>query len=153
MIEPVHIPRAAYMARVGQPLGTSPWIEVTQDRIDQFAACTGDDQYIHTDPDRTREGPFGGTIAQGFLTLSMIAEMMRGLPRIEGLKTTLNYGFDRVRFLSPVPVGSRLRGHFVLEACSEIGPDVVETIFAIEVQMDGHDKPAVVALWRARRYF
>ena len=152
MTEPLHIPLPDYAARVGEELGVSEWIAVTQDRIDQFAACTGDHQYIHTDPERARLGPFGGTIAHGFLTLSMIAEMMQGLPRIAGVKTSVNYGLDRVRFIAPVPVDSHLRGRFVLSSVSEVTTGVVDTVLAVTVEIRGGEKPALVADWRARRY-
>ncbi|WP_346891067.1 MaoC family dehydratase [uncultured Roseibium sp.] len=147
-----YIPRAEYEARVGQEIGLSDWITVTQERINQFAACTGDHQYIHTDPERSRHGPFGKTIAHGFLTLSMIAEMMQKLPRIEGVKVNVNYGLDRVRFISPVPVDSRVRGRFTLSRVAEVKPAVIETVFAVQVEIEGNEKPALVTDWRARRY-
>ena len=152
-ISTLSLRRQDYEALTGQILGISPWIVVAQERIDQFAACTGDDQYIHTDPERAREGPFGKTIAHGFLTLSLIAEMMKGLPRIEGVKTSVNYGLDRVRFISPVPVDSKVRGHFTLFSVSEVQPHVIETVFDIHVEIEGGDRPALAARWRARRYF
>lgn len=147
-----YIPRAEYEALVGQEIGLSDWITVTQERINQFAACTGDHQYIHTDPERSRHGPFGKTIAHGFLTLSMIAEMMQKLPRIEGVKMNVNYGLDKVRFISPVPVDSRLRGRFTLAGLAEVKPAVIETVFAVRVEIEGNEKPALVTDWRARRY-
>ena len=154
MTEPAShlIPLSEFEAGVGTEIGLSPWITVTQERIDQFAACTGDHQYIHVDPERAREGPFGKTIAHGFLTLSMIAEMMQGLPRIEGVKTNVNYGLDRVRFIAPVPVDSRLRGRFTLASLTEVKPAVIETVYAVQVELEGSEKPALVADWRARRY-
>ena len=148
-----YIPLADFKNLVGQEIGLSGWITVTQARIDQFAACTGDHQYIHVDPDRARDGPFGKTIAHGFLTLSMIAEMMPAVPRIEGVRTNVNYGLDKVRFIAPVPVNSRVRGRFTLASISEIKPSVVETLFAIQVEIEGTEKPAMIAHWRARRNF
>ncbi|MGX1306468.1 acyl dehydratase [Amorphus suaedae] len=152
-LPPKYIPRADYEALVGQEIGLSHWITVTQERIDQFAACTGDHQYIHTDPERARHGPFGKTIAHGFLTLSMIAEMMQKLPRMEGIRTNVNYGLDKVRFISPVPVDSRLRGRFTLSGLTEVKPAVIETVFAVRVEIEGNEKPALIADWRARRIF
>ncbi|WP_306005059.1 MaoC family dehydratase [Aquicoccus porphyridii] len=144
--------RRDYEALVGTELGKSHWIKITQSRIDQFADCTGDHQSIHVDPETARGGPFGGTIAHGFLTLSMIVEMMQGLPRIVGVKTNVNYGLDRVRFISPVKVDSCIRGRFTLSAFKQIETTIVETTFAIVVEIENHDKPALVADWRARRY-
>lgn len=149
---PKLIPRTEYEALVGQEIGLSHWITVTQERIDQFAACTGDHQFIHVDPERARRGPFGGTIAHGFLTLSMIAEMMQDLPRIEGVRLNVNYGLDKVRFISPVPVNSQLRGRFELLDVVEVKPAVIETVFGIRVEIKGNEKPALVANWRARRH-
>ena len=149
---PKLIPRTEYESLVGQEIGLSHWITVTQQRIDQFAACTGDHQYIHVDPERARHGPFGGTIAHGFLTLSMIAEMMQDLPRIEGVRLNVNYGLDKVRFISPVPVNSHLRGRFALLDLVEVKPTIIETVFGIRVEIKGNEKPALIANWRARRH-
>lgn len=145
--------RKDYEALVGTELGISHWIKVTQSRIAQFADCTGDHQFIHVDPESARDGPFGGTIAHGFLTLSMIAEMMQELPRIAGVKTSVNYGLDRVRFISPVKVDSCIRGRFTLSAFKQIEPAIIETTLAIVIEIKNHHKPALVADWRARRYF
>lgn len=145
--------RADYEAGVGQEIGVSRWIGITQDRIDRFAECSGDRQFIHVDPERARATPFGGTIAQGFLTLSMIAEMLQDIPQIEGATMGVNYGLNRVRFIAPVPVGSRVRGRFVLAKLEDIRPGEVQTTMTITVEIDGVGKPALVAEWLARRHF
>ncbi|NYZ14598.1 MaoC family dehydratase [Azospirillum sp. RWY-5-1] len=146
------LPRAEYEARVGQEIGISRWIEITQDRIDRFAECSGDRQFIHVDPERARATPFGGTIAQGFLTLSMIAEMLQDIPRIEGATMGVNYGLNRVRFVAPVPVGSRVRGRFVLTRLEDIRPGELQTTMTITVEIEGIERPALVAEWLARRH-
>ncbi|MGQ9370895.1 MaoC family dehydratase [Azospirillum sp. ST 5-10] len=144
--------RTEYEAKVGQELGVSRWIPITQERIDRFADCTGDHQYIHVDPARAKASPFGTTIAHGFLTLSLIADMMRDVPRLEGAAMGVNYGMNRVRFLAPVPVGSRIRGRFVLTRFEEIRPGEVQTTMTVTVEIAGAEKPALVAEWLARRY-
>ena len=145
--------RTEYEARVGQELGVSDWIEVTQQRIDAFALCTEDDQYIHTDPSRAADSPFGGTIAHGFLTLSLLSKMTLDLPQIAGTTMAVNYGLNRVRFISPVPSGSRIRGRFTLKSVEEIRPGEIQTTTDVVVEIDGQDKPALIAEWLGRRYF
>lgn len=146
------IPREVYEAMVGQELGVSRWIGITQDRIDRFAECTGDRQYIHVDPVRAAASPFGRTIAQGFLTLSMIAEMMSDIPAMAGVETSVNYGLNRLRFIAPVGVGSRVRGRFLLMQFEQVEPSVIQTVLKITVEIEGEPKPALVAEWLARRY-
>lgn len=145
--------RAEYEGQVGREIGVSRWIEVTQELIGRFADCTGDHQYIHVDRDRARDTPFGTTIAHGFLTLSLLSEMSRDLPRMAGVRMNVNYGMNRLRFVSPVPSGSRIRGRFVLAKVEEIGPGVVQTTMNVTVEIEGKDKPALVAEWLGRRYF
>ncbi|WP_275982005.1 MaoC family dehydratase [Frigidibacter sp. ROC022] len=148
------VTRAEMAARVGQEVGVSRWFDVTQSRIDAFAEVTEDHQWIHTDPSRAAHSPFGGTIAHGFLTLSLLPAMINdGVPVMEGVTMGVNYGFDRVRFVSPVRVGARLRGHFTLKAFAELGPQEVQTTMAVTVRIEGQGKPALVADWLGRRYF
>ncbi|MBW8831577.1 MAG: MaoC family dehydratase [Burkholderiales bacterium] len=129
---------------VGKALGTSDWITVDQQRINLFADATGDHQWIHVDPVRAAAGPFGTTVAHGFLTLSLLPEMSASAFKVENTKMGVNYGLNRVRFPSPVPVGSRLRGHFKLlsfEAISGGAQMVVE----VSMEREGSSKPACVA--------
>ena len=126
---------------------------VTQDQIDAFADCTHDHQYIHIDPERAAQTPFGSTIAHGFLTLSLLSAMAYQMPGIDGTVMAVNYGFNKVRFVSPVKVGARIRGHFTLQKFEEIRPGEIQTTMAVTVEIEGQDKPALVAEWLGRRYF
>jgi acyl dehydratase len=137
--------------RVGEPLATSDWITVDQARIDLFAQATGDHQWIHVDPVRAAAGPFGGTIAHGFLTLSLLPEMGQNAMEILGVRMGVNYGLNRVRFPAPVPVGSRLRGHFKLLAWEPIDGGAQLTI-EVSMEREGSDKPVCVAESVSRRY-
>ena len=132
---------------VGQELGKSGWFAIDQDRIDRFADVTEDHQYIHVDPDRAAESPFGGTIAHGMLTLSMIVHLCDSFaPELAGLQIVINYGFDKVRFAAPVKVGKRIRAVAkLLEARERAGQLVVKTKVTIEIE--GEAKPALVAEW------
>lgn len=129
---------------------TSGWHPLDQSRIDTFAALTEDRQFIHVDPVRAAaETPFGGTIAHGYLTLSMTAAMAaQALPPLDGLRASLNYGFDRVRFLTPVRAGARVRGHFALKS-AEPDRGGFRVCWTVEVEIDGESKPALVADWLA----
>lgn len=140
-------------ALVGQKMGTSNWFLIDQDRIDKFADVTEDWQFIHVDAQAARQTPFGTTIAHGFLTLSMLSAMVYEMPVLEGVTMGVNYGFDKVRFLSPVPEGSRIRGHFSLTALDESKPGFVTSYTHVEVEIEGQDKPALAADWIGRRYF
>lgn len=146
------IPREIYETMVGQEVGVSRWIEISQSRIDQFAECTGDRQYIHVDPVRAAASQFGRTVAQGFLTLSMIAEMMIDIPTMAEVETSVNYGLNRLRFISPVGVGSRVRGRFFLVQFEQIEPSVIQILMKITVEIEDDQKPALVAEWLVRRY-
>jgi len=137
--------------RVGRELGTSDWVEVDQSRIDAFAQATGDHQWIHVDVKRAATGPFGGTVAHGFLTLSLLASMVGSAFVVRDSRMGVNYGLNRVRFPAPVPAGSRLRGHFKLLACDAIEGGVQLTIEAT-IEREGTDKPVCVAQLLARRY-
>jgi acyl dehydratase len=131
--------------RIGQNIGTSKWFEVGQQRIDDFADATEDHQFIHVDVERAKkETPFGGTIAHGFLTLSLLAPMgYDALPAIANRAMGINYGLDKVRFLSPVRAGSRVRGHYKLVDVTQRSPK--ELLFKDEVTVEGQDRPALIA--------
>jgi len=145
--------RSAFEALVGQEIGLSDWITVTQDQIDTFAQCTNDHQFIHVDPIAAAKTPFGSTIAHGFLTLSLLSSMAYQMPGIDGTVMAVNYGFDKVRFVSPVKVGARIRGRLILSKFEEIRPGEVQTTMNVTVEIEGQDKPALVAEWLGRRYF
>jgi acyl dehydratase len=135
-------------ALVGTETGVSNWFTIDQQRIDAFAEITEDRQFIHIDPEAARASPFGGTIAHGFLTLSMFSALAQdALPRIEQLAMGVNYGFDKLRFLSPVPAGSRIRGRFKLESLTPRSPTEFLARSNVTVEIEGAAKPAVVADW------
>lgn len=143
----------ALRARAGEELGVSGWVPVMQEAIDTFAALTGDDQFIHVDPVRAAETPFGGTVAHGFLTLSLLSRFAReARPRLEGMRMSVNYGFDRVRFVAPVPAGARLRGRFRLTRVEDSGPGEVTLHWRVTVEIEGADRPALAADWITRAY-
>ena len=138
--------------RVGEEIGVSDWIEVTQDRITRFAEATEDRQWIHVDPARAAtESPFKTTIAHGFLTLSLVSVMLRNAIAITGVRMAINYGSNRVRFVAPVPSGSKVRGRFVLAGAEDAGGSIQAT-WAITVEREGEQKPACVAEWLVRYY-
>jgi acyl dehydratase len=128
---------------VGRHLGYSDWLEVSQEQIDTFAEATGDYQWIHVDPARAAEGPFGTTIAHGYLTLSLSNYFLPQIVEVQGTSMGVNYGVNRVRFPHPVPVGSRLRAGAELAAVDPI-PGGVQTTIVITIEVDGRDKPACV---------
>jgi acyl dehydratase len=136
---------------VGTVLGSSDWLTIDQARIDQFAAVTGDDQWIHVDPVRAAAGPFGKTIAHGHLTLSLLPVMVRTAFKVRQVRMTVNYGLNRVRFPAPVPVGSRLRGHFKLMTFESI-PGGAQVVVEVTTEREGHSKPVCVAESVARHY-
>lgn len=136
-------------AAVGADLGTSDWVVVAQDRIDMFAECTEDRQWIHTDPERAAAGPFGGPIAHGYLTLSLLSRFLEDLVRVENVNASVNYGLDRVRFPSPVPANSRVRGHGRIASVDEV-PGGVQVTFDLTVEGEGMAKPVCVARTLAR---
>jgi acyl dehydratase len=139
-------------ARVGQEICVSDWIEITQDRIDQFAEATGDHQWIHVDPDRAARGPFGTTIAHGFLTLSMLPLFFESSLDIRDVKMGVNYGLNRVRFTSPVPVGSELRARIRLMRYEKLADGGVQLTMEVTMERRGSDKPVCVAESISRRY-
>ena len=135
-------------ARIGEEIGVSPWITIDQPMIDAFADVTGDPQFIHVDPVRAAQTPFGGTVAHGFLTLSLLSQMASGVVLVpQGALLAVNYGFERVRFIQPVRSGSRVRGRFVLTAFDEKKPGQLQFAHAVTVEIDGDDKPALTADW------
>jgi acyl dehydratase len=136
---------------IGQEIGQSDWIVVDQKRIDLFAAATGDHQWIHVDPVRAASGPFGTTVAHGFLTLSLMAEMFESAFEVRDTRMGVNYGLNRVRFTAPVPVDSRLRGHFKLLACEPIEGGVQFTI-EVTMEREGSTKPVCIAESLTRRF-
>ena len=139
-------------ALVGQEVGVSGWLDITQARIDAFADATGDRQWIHVDVERARtETPFGTTIAHGFLTLSLVSALIRDAVTVDGPRMTLNYGLNRVRFVSPVPAGSRIRARVVLGRCDDVG-DSVQATWNVTIEREGGEKPCVVAEWIVRYY-
>jgi len=139
-------------ARIGHEVGVSPWVQITQESVDNHAANTADNPWIHTDPERARaETPFGGTIVQGFLLLSHLTDMSRAIELpIENVAYVLSYGFDRVRMVQPVPVGSRIRGRFELAGVEQKGHHGVVVRLDASIEIEGDDiAPAVVAEWLA----
>ena len=141
-------PVAFLHAQVGRELGVSAWHEVTQEDIDAFARVTGDDQYIHVDPARAAASPFGGTIAHGFFTLSLLSIMAKeAVSQAPARRMGVNYGLDRVRWLAPVPSGARIRGRFTLAECTDRGPAEVRLRYAVTVEIEGGSKPALLADW------
>ncbi|MEQ1687228.1 MAG: MaoC family dehydratase [Sphingopyxis sp.] len=135
--------------RVGQTLGSSEWVLVDQEMINKFADATGDHQFIHVNPDMAKMTPFGGTIAHGFLTLSLFPMLMAksDCPRIDGIKMGVNYGGNKVRFLAPVRSGKRVRGHFKLLELEEKRPGQWQQTLEFSAEIEGEDKPAVIAEW------
>jgi len=135
-------------AQIGEEIGVSSWLTVDQLRIDAFAEATEDLQFIHTDPAAAAQTPFGGTIAHGFLTLSLLSRMGAEAMLIpDGVKMAVNYGLDRVRFLAPVKSGKRVRGRFTLDSVEEKAPGQVLMRHTVNVEIEGEDKPALTAIW------
>jgi acyl dehydratase len=134
------------VAKIGEVIGTSAWFAMDQDRINHFADTTEDHQFIHVDPEAAKATPFGGTIAHGFLTLSMLAPMMEALDKPQ-VQMSVNYGFNKVRFLSPVKSGKRIRGHFTLKELVEKRPGQWQQTLEVSVEIEGEAKPALLAEW------
>jgi acyl dehydratase len=129
---------------VGEHLGHSDWHTVTQERVNQFADATGDHQWIHVDPERAKDGPFGGTIAHGYMTLSLVPMLSSQVYRVDGLRMGINYGTNKVRFPAPVPVGSRVRGGVeILQV--DTSPQGAQAVVKTTIEVEGGDKPACVA--------
>lgn len=140
--------------RIGQEDGTGDWFEMTQDRINQFADVTIDHQFIHVDEEAAKASPFGTTIAHGFLTLSMLTHLSSSIPQdselFKGVVMGVNYGFDKVRFVAPVPSGSRIRATSVLKDAELKGGNQIQVTRTYTIEVEGSDKPAVVADWITR---
>jgi acyl dehydratase len=146
---PVALTLKDLTAYVGKEIGTSEWLLVSQETIDRFAEATGDYQFIHVDPVRAaKETPFGTTIAHGFLTLSLLSQLAyQVLPEIEGRVMGINYGFEKIRFLSPVRSGSRIRARFTLQSAGPRSERELLMRFAVTIEIEGEDKPALAAEW------
>ena len=137
----------------GQEVGTSDWISVTQERINAFADATGDHQWIHIDRERAaNESPYGTTIAHGFLTLSLVSTLMRNAISIGGLRMTINYGANRVRFVSAVPADARIRARIALSSLTPVESGAQQAIWNVTVEREGAAKPCLVAEWLVRYY-
>ena len=146
--------KQSFLALEGQEIGVSSWVHVTQERINAFADATDDHQFIHTDPIRSAAAGYGGTIAHGFFTLSLLAAWSdEVLPDVDGMVMSVNYGTDRMRFLSPVPVGSFIRARFIFSSYDEKKPREVTLRWRVTVEIKDAEKPALVADWINRRYF
>jgi acyl dehydratase len=141
-------------ASIGREAGVSEWLPVTQEMIDQFAALTGDRQWIHVDPERARrESPFGATVAHGFLTVSLLSRLVSQAVEVEiESKMRINYGFNKLRFPAPVPSGSRIRAHVTPNAVRDIDGGI-EIAWGVVVEVEGRAKPALAAEWLIRVYF
>lgn len=147
------LPVVDLAALLGKEIGLSRWFLMDQERIGIFADVTEDQQFIHVDPEKAKHTPFGGTIAHGFLTLSMLSAMAEdAVPLVQGLIHSVNYGFDRIRFISPVSEGKRIRGRFDLTEFEVSEGQITQTL-KVTVEIEGSDKPALVAEWISRHYF
>jgi acyl dehydratase len=141
----------ALAARIGEEIGVSAWTTIDQPMIDAFAELTGDRHFIHVDPARAAALPLKGTIAHGFLTLSLLSNMAYQVcPTIEGVRFPLNYGFNRLRFVAPVPANSRVRAHFVLKNVEALDDTQRQLVYDVSVEIEGKPKPALVAEWLTR---
>ncbi len=139
-------------SRVGQEVGVSAWVEIAQERIDQFARATEDFQWIHVDRERAKQSPFGTTIAHGFLTLSMLPKLSDSAFELSDRKMGVNYGLNKLRFTSPVPAGSKIRARFTLTKLEDIAGGV-QTTWNVVVEREGGDKPVLVAETLSRHYY
>ncbi len=137
---------------VGQTVAVSDWITITQQQVDQFAEATGDRQWIHVDVERAKAGPFGAPIAHGFLTLSLLPRFFQEAFVVVESRMGVNYGLNRVRFMSPVPVGSRLRAHMKLLSSEPLDGEGVQMVWEVTIELEGASKPACVAESVVRRY-
>ena len=135
-------------AKAGSEIGISPWIPIDQQSIDAFADVTGDHQFIHVDPEAAARTPFRGTVAHGFLTLSLLSQMAASVMYVPStMRMAVNYGFDKVRFIAPVRSGGRLRGRFTLAAMEEKRPNQWQFVHHVTVEIENEDKPALTAEW------
>lgn len=142
-----------YKAKAGSELGVSDWLTVDQAKIDAFADCTGDHQFIHVDAEKAKLTPFGTTIAHGFLTVSLLPVLAYGvLPAIDGTKMGVNYGMNKLRFMAPVKSGKRIRARFKLIDVTERSPGVLQSTTEVTAEIEGEDKPALIAEWVSLTY-
>ncbi len=140
-------------AMIGKESGVSEWITLGQERINEFADVTEDHQFIHINQEMAKKTPFGGTVAHGFLTLSMLAKMGETASVVlDGVKMGVNYGFDKVRFLAPVPSGGKIRGRFVVASVDEKRPGQVLITYDVTVEIEGGEKPALIAQWMGMQF-
>ena len=139
-------------SRIGQEVGVSPWVEVTQERIDLFARAIDDPQWIHVDVERAKDSPFGGTIAHGFLTLSLLSKFIESTFSFADRRMGVNYGLNRVRFVSPVRAGSNLRARIVLHSLKDVSVNGMEAVFNATIELEGGEKLCCVAEWVVRYY-
>ncbi|MFR9725182.1 MaoC family dehydratase [Streptomyces sp. MS19] len=152
MAEPrVFASPAELRAAVGEPLGAGDWLGVDQERVDLFAAATGDHQWLHVDPARAAAGPFGTTIAHGYLTLALLPALVPGLLRVEGTRMAVNYGVNRVRFPAPLPTGSRVRATGRIADAADV-PGGVQLVLAVTVEREGGERPVCAAETVTRYY-
>jgi acyl dehydratase len=136
---------AELAAATGETIGHSDWVTITQEDVNLFADATGDHQWIHVDPQRAAAGPFGGTIAHGFMTLALLPRLQHQIYTVNGIKLAINYGLNKVRFPAPVPVGSRVRAQTSLVSVDDVGNGAVQATMSTTVEIDGSPKPACVA--------
>ena len=136
-------------AKVGEHIGTSKWVEMSQEKVNMFADATGDHQFIHINEEAAKMTPFGGTIAHGFMTLSMIPALTADsdVPRLDGIKMAVNYGGNKTRFIAPVRTGKRIRGHWKLTEMVEKRPGQWQQTCEITIEIEGEDKPALICEW------
>ena len=139
--------------RVGQEVGVSPWVDISQERIDTFAKAIDDFQWIHVDANRAKSSPFGTTIAHGFLTLSLLSHLSERTFGFSDRKMGVNYGLNRVRFTSPVPSGSRVRARFTLQNFEKLADGGIQVTWSVVIEREGADKPVLVAEWLGRHYY
>ena len=140
-------------SKVGQEVGVSPWLQVTQERIDLFAKAIDDPQWIHVDPERAKHSPYGTTIAHGFLTLSLLSHLAESTFKYSDRRMGVNYGLNRVRFTAPLPSGSKVRARFKLLKFEEIEDNGVQVTWNVTLEREGGDKPVLVAEWLGRHYY
>ena len=139
--------------RVGEEVAVSPWVEISQERIDTFAKAIDDPQWIHVDRERAKSSPFGGTIAHGFLTLSLLSHLSERTFSFAERKMGVNYGLNRVRFTSPVPSGSRVRARFTLSKFERLADGGIQVTWNTVIEREGSNSPALVAEWLGRHYY
>lgn len=139
--------------RVGEEVAVSPWVEIPQERIDTFAKAIDDPQWIHVDRERAKSSPFGGTIAHGFLTLSLLSHLSERTFSFADRKMGVNYGLNRVRFTAPVPSGSRVRARFTLKNFERLDDGGIQVTWNTVIEREGSDKPVLVAEWLGRHYY